>query len=112
MWTRAIRVCHIGATDARAAIWLGTDSAGRQFVVGAGQDGYIRRQVLGAVASEQTVPKPSDKATSSHLLKVWGVPPAKCWAMDSHGTVWEWSADRWRQVMRGVNHGDLEFGHA
>lgn len=93
-------------------IWLGTDGAGRQFVVGAGRDGYIRRQVFDAPASEQIVPKGDDEATSSHLLKVWGVSPTKYRAMDSHGTVWEWSSERWRQVVRGLDHDKIKFRHA
>ena len=43
------------------------------------------------------------------MILVWGVNRDKFWVMDDNGTIWEWNASEWRQILNGMYRDDVEF---
>lgn len=92
-------------------MWACPTGGDAALLVGVGPEGYVLRIDLGGEASDQRLPVASDP-TSMKLIRVWGASPEKYWVMDTHGTVWERGATRWRVVVRGLHHEDVEFRDA
>lgn len=89
-------------------MWAVPEGDGSFFVVLTGPEGFVLQLRTSQGAIEQRLPVASEP-TSMKLIRAWGTSPQKYWVMDSHGTVWERTPDRWRIVVRGLHDSDVEF---
>jgi hypothetical protein len=99
-----------GVTNVRS-IWFGKDDDG-MFMIAAGLGGLVLSHPFGGKTIEQSVNTSLQVPTTADLIAVWGVDRNNFWVMDSSGTVWRWSDDTWRTVIRGLYDKDVIFRDA